>query len=147
MNRRYVLRQLDKIVEPQGGIALVFERGLGRGVFSWQGVAKEVIERYLGKRRRAGSGFYVRPRLWHEDILARSPFRCVTTYRQKTQTRWTVRSIIGYLYSTSYSSRWLFGKRAAAFERDLRRSLLAVQPSGVFRETLLIEALIARRPA
>ncbi|MEH1877871.1 MAG: hypothetical protein V7L04_02535 [Nostoc sp.] len=39
----------------------------------------------------------------------------------------------------------LLGERVAAFEKDLEDTLLAIQPSGQFQESILLEALLAWR--
>lgn len=145
MDRRLVLHQLGKIVEPNGGIVVVTERG-AENVPKWRNAMQGVIERHLGKRRRAGCGFYMRTKGRHEDTLTRSAFARVTIWRYRLRHVWTVRSILGYLYSTSYSSRNMFSSKVRAFERDMRKALLETNPAGKFRETIFMEALIARRP-
>lgn len=58
---------------------------------------------------------------------------------------WTLREVICYLYSTSFASRRLFGARLADFEKELKAALLKVEPSGIFRERVQLQALIARK--
>jgi hypothetical protein len=60
---------------------------------------------------------------------------------------WTVERIIGYLYSTSLPLRRLLGDSQSAFEEALSTTLLAVNPSGHFIESVALEVLIARRLA
>jgi hypothetical protein len=47
---------------------------------------------------------------------------------------WNLEALIGLAYSTSLLPRVVLGDRADAFEADLRARLLAVEPSGNFRE-------------
>ena len=56
-----------------------------------------------------------------------------------------VLSIIGNIYSMSTSPKSAFGDRAALFERDLTESLLRSNPSGVFKEQLETQVVIARK--
>jgi hypothetical protein len=55
-----------------------------------------------------------------------------------------VPSIIGHVYSMSVSPRSAFGDRVAMFERDLTKALQLANPSGVFKERLETEVVIAR---
>jgi ubiquinone/menaquinone biosynthesis C-methylase UbiE len=54
-----------------------------------------------------------------------------------------IASIIGHIYSMSFSPRSKFGDRIADFERDLTAALLAANPSGVFKEKIETEVQIA----
>jgi hypothetical protein len=58
-----------------------------------------------------------------------------------------VSSIIGCIYSTSSSVRALFGDDAERFEEELSRTLLDVNPSGVFSERVETEVVIAPKRA
>lgn len=60
---------------------------------------------------------------------------------------WTIEAILGYLYSTSVSSKAVLGGNAEAFEADLRAALLAHDPVGVYREDIQWGYTIARKPA
>lgn len=145
MDRGLVLRRLDKVIEPDGGVVVVAERGIGKPP-QWRAAMDAVAERYLGKRRRAGCGFYVKPRKRHEEVLAASPFRRIGAYRHRVTHRWSIRELIGYLYSKSSSSRWLLGRNAKAFERDMKRALCPYKAEGALQERVMFEALVARRP-
>ena len=94
-----------------------------------------VMTRYLGPKRRAGRGVYSAPEERYEDLLDGSKFggHLALTLPGSPTTR-TVDEIIGYLYSTSYASRRLFGERVAAFEAELTQELLGVSSTGEFSE-------------
>jgi hypothetical protein len=57
---------------------------------------------------------------------------------------WTVQSVIGHLYSTSYCSRAELGDRMQAFEQEITTALFQAEPSGrlcqetTFRYTLAL---------
>lgn len=56
---------------------------------------------------------------------------------------WTVDSILGNLYSTSYASKRLFGDHLERFEADLKSSLLEIEPTGKFTEVLSVSVITA----
>jgi SAM-dependent methyltransferase len=107
-----------------------------------------VITRYLGAKRRAGRGVYSAPDERYEDLLDGSKFggHHTLTLPGSPTTR-TVDEVIGYLYSTSYASRRLFGERAAAFEAELRQELLGISSTGEFSEAPVRTEIIYSRRA
>ena len=54
--------------------------------------------------------------------------------------------MIGLQFSYSYSAPALLGDNADAFAAELRRKLLAANPTGRWTETVRTEAIIATRP-
>jgi hypothetical protein len=58
---------------------------------------------------------------------------------------WTLDSLVGHLYSTSFCSKHVLGKRQEPFERDLRETLSRLDPAGEFSEEMVWEAFFARR--
>jgi hypothetical protein len=81
----------------------------------------------------------------HEEMLARSPFRCVHRLVYEFTRAWTIEQTIGYLYSTSLPLRQLLGDRRAAFEQVVTDALLAIDPSGQFIEPVALEVLTATK--
>jgi hypothetical protein len=59
---------------------------------------------------------------------------------------WTIDTIIGNLYSTSFCSRQVLGDNAAAFETALQAALLAHDPSGTYREQMRFGYTLGRKP-
>jgi hypothetical protein len=59
--------------------------------------------------------------------------------------RWSIESLAGFVYSTSFLNRTVLQDRADAFERDLRRRLLGCCPDGVFEQDLTFAYELARR--
>jgi hypothetical protein len=53
--------------------------------------------------------------------------------------------VLEHVYSLSATPRSRFGERIDAFERNLREALLAENPSGVYKEQLETEVVIARK--
>ncbi|MFE9171679.1 hypothetical protein ACFYNZ_19550 [Streptomyces kebangsaanensis] len=105
MDRDRVARDLDRIIEPGGAIALA-SRGAPGDLepAPWRQVVDEVRTRYLDPERRAGSGTYSHPKERHQDVLARSPFSQVDTARWAHALTRTVDEVLGRVLSLSYSS-------------------------------------------
>lgn len=155
-DREHVLSLCDQLVDESGGVAVVSggkaTKPLSDDIAkreesrpSWVDVVAEVVQQFLGPRRRAGTGFYSHPDDRHEQVLQRSKFERVKVWRGKVQLVRTVDEVIGLQYSTSYCSPALLGDRKSEFERVLRSRLLELDPSNRFIEDYEIEALCARR--
>ena len=70
----------------------------------------------------------------HDAVLAAAGFTVLDRYETTVVHDFSVDDLIGLVYSTSILPRPLLGDRAAEFEADLRTRLLAIVPSGVFRD-------------
>ncbi|OME74583.1 SAM-dependent methyltransferase [Paenibacillus odorifer] len=111
---------------------------------NWQLKVNEVVKRWLGNERIAGDSIYTHPKERHEDIVARSSFKNVERMILPSYSvTWTVDSILGNLYSTSYASKRLFGDQLERFEADLKSSLLEIEPTGKFTEVLSVSVITA----
>jgi len=148
MNQKKTLAILYKILEPGGGVIIVFERRKNPVLMArsgWQQAAAGVIKKYLGDHRRAGKGYFKIPEKRFEDFIRESPFKTFTVYRQKVRNVWNLNGTIGYFYSTSFSSKAVLGKFAPAFEKEFKAALRKANPSGKFSENVDLEALIIRK--
>ncbi|MCY3957904.1 MAG: class I SAM-dependent methyltransferase [Chloroflexi bacterium] len=141
MDRDQVLNIAHRALVPSGVFAIIESPGKATDTSGsalppvpWDRV-HAVVSRYLGPKRRAGRGFYAAPDESYQDMMDRSLFggHHTLTLPGVPATR-SVEDVIGYLFSTSYASRQLFGDRVAAFEDRLRRELLEASPSGEFFE-------------
>ena len=111
----------------------------------WQQAARDVVRRFV-RHQSPGDG----PPPDREDQnegLRRAGFVDIADDQFKVAHVWTVEAIIGHLYSTSYGSKAQLGDRTAAFEAELTRALLAVAPSGRFRQEMAFGYTLARKPA
>ncbi|MGA7872251.1 MAG: hypothetical protein WCA22_15300 [Candidatus Binatus sp.] len=97
----------------------------------WRAAINVVLKRYLGERDRFWEDPAPEERL--EAYIARSRFRYLAAYQESFDVEWTIDSMIGNLYSTSFCSRRVLGDHVDAFERDLRAAILAVEPSGILK--------------
>lgn len=134
MNQEQVLKDLDKLINEDGGIATFSDRVLWNGDEEWQRALKTITQKYLRKERRAGKGkLKASDELW-ENILARSAFRFIKTHDVPIIRNWDVESIIGYVFSTSFAAPHLFGDRVNTFKKDIEKTLLSINSKGVFQE-------------
>ncbi|MGM9968554.1 MAG: class I SAM-dependent methyltransferase, partial [Rummeliibacillus sp.] len=86
--------------------------------------------------RRAGNTTYSHPTISHQEVIEKSPFD-LEVYQMPTYEQiWTVDSIIGNLYSTSYGSKLFLGEHVQLFEDHLREELLSLNDTGVFKEKI-----------
>lgn len=137
MNQEQVLKNLDKLIDEDGGVATFSDRVLWNGDEEWQRALKAVIQKYLRKEKRAGKGkFKASDELW-ENILARSVFMFIKTYDVPIVRSWDVESIIGYVLSTAFAAPHLFGEQLGRFKEETKNILLSINQKGVFQENAI----------
>jgi len=146
MEQDKVLAKVYEILEPNGGLVIVSgsssvwkntEKEL------WKVKCKEIIQKYLGPKRRAGNTFYSEPKEKFENIISRSKFGTFDKWTHPYERKKTIEDIIGLLYTTSFASRSFFGDKIDDFERELKEALLVISPTGEFIERNQCEALLA----
>ncbi|MFD5623466.1 class I SAM-dependent methyltransferase [Streptomyces yangpuensis] len=148
MDRVRVLADLDEVLAPRGGVAVVEAlHRPGDPRPAWLTVVEEVRERFLGPGQTGQTGRSDRGD-WDDlcDVLAKSPLSRVETHRWDQPVRHTVDGVIGLQLSFSSSGPDQLGDRMAAFETELRRALLDHDPRGTYARTLRIGAAVATRP-
>ncbi|MEN6611573.1 MAG: class I SAM-dependent methyltransferase [Methanoregulaceae archaeon] len=147
MDRSSVLRTLDTLIEPGGGIACIsrndsFYSHLENG---WGGAVKEVLREMLGESwdysGRLERGRHDR----QESFFAESPFLVLETFEFPVREELMVDDIIGQQLSTSYIDPVLLGERNAEFRELLTRRLFDLEPSGKFMDECTVNLLIAKR--
>ena len=111
----------------------------------WEENAETIIQKWLGKTRRAGSMTYQIPNERHEAIFARSPFTRIEHYKHEYEFCWTMDSIVGFYLSTSYCSEYVLADKKEPFKEDLRQALFEINSQGQFNEIRIVEAIIALR--
>lgn len=144
MDRKAVIDVLYNSVCDHGGIAIIDPYNQNPKQEAWQLKTNEVVKRWLGDDRRAGNSTYSHPIEKHEDIIAQSSFVRMETHKLPSYLHtWTVDSIVGNLYSTSFASKRFFGDESVRFEDELRQALFEVNPEGVFQEELSLSVILA----
>ncbi|MDZ8056298.1 MAG: class I SAM-dependent methyltransferase [Aulosira sp. ZfuVER01] len=140
MERELVLERLYELLADDGAIALL---NTGddpwKSFLPWKQAAIGVVKKWLGEERRTGQrGQAVRKPVDppHEFVIANSKFARQEVYEVPFEKSWTVSSYLGYLYTTAFSLKIFYGDKAEEFEADIKEALLAVEPSGEFKEEL-----------
>lgn len=149
MNHDDLLSFLDSIIERDGGIAIAGSQSIWLPTEPWEEVEKQVVQKYLGEERRAGTGKFKEAAIGggkFDDILRRSPFSAFEERQHSVPRRQTLDEVIGRLYSTSFANPAVLGDAREAFEHDLREALLGVNPNGIFEKTDNYYLFLARRP-
>ncbi|MCM3671334.1 hypothetical protein M3181_20450 [Mesobacillus maritimus] len=103
----------------------------------------ELVKQWYGLERRAGKTTYSEPALPYQDIISASKFELEIHELPPYEHVWTVDSIIGNLYSTSYAAKRFLGGKAPLFEKQLKEELLKIDDSGVFKEQITISIKLA----
>lgn len=151
MDRDHVLRFLDAVVEPVGGVALVSG---STSIWSrtsavegpWLEVTREVITQFLGPRRRAGKGAYSHPERTHEQVLLESPFSDIEQRRFTLTRQLSIDEVIGQQLSTSYASPAQLGNQLPEFRAELTRRLRDIASRDGFETVEHTDVIIACRP-
>jgi SAM-dependent methyltransferase len=140
-DRQRVAEAVYDLLEPGGAIVLIAHEGAGRPKPAGPGhppipddEIKQLIDRYLGPRRRSGQGFVPPPTDRFEDALARSRFgrpRSIFAPGRPDIVRDIDGVVAGY-YSTSWAAPHLFGDKRSQFEAELRALLRARSPEDLF---------------
>ncbi|MFD7054834.1 hypothetical protein ACFWBS_42135 [Streptomyces mirabilis] len=114
---------------------------------AWTDALRSLIQEYTGSNRRAGKDrTYAAHNRPYREILAESVFSDVEEHTIPVERPWTPQTVIGYLYSTSFASRPLFGDRLEEFEERALALLTEHADVGVLIEHASFDVLLARRP-
>ncbi|ETT45377.1 MULTISPECIES: class I SAM-dependent methyltransferase [Paenibacillus] len=144
MDRESILEILYHSLDDNGGIAVIDTFNEQQEPLPWQQKVDEVVKRWLGDERIAGNSTYRHPQERHEDVVKRSSFTDVERQVLSSYSiTWTVDSILGNLYSTSYASKRLFRDNLERFEDDMKSALLEIEPTGIFTEELSVSIITA----
>jgi ubiquinone/menaquinone biosynthesis C-methylase UbiE len=150
LDRRRVADLALQWLRSGGYLALLWSETPLNPASDWQRVFVETVVDWI---QRVGADGRVPPdlaahieELPHITVLRDAGFAIVGRYEFEEIHDWTADALIGLLYSTTLLPRVVLGDRIDAFEADLRERLLAVEPSGVFREHASFAYDLAYRP-
>jgi len=124
MDQYPLLQKLHHILKPGGGVALIGDGSFWTGNEPWQKKVKEIIQSFLGQKRRAGNSTYSAPDEPYIVTLKNNGYDDPHYEAIPIVREWDIQSIIGYLYSTSFSARHLFGDRLQEFEEVMKDQLI-----------------------
>ena len=145
MNQKQVLKDLDGLIDEDGGVAIFGDGSFWTGPKDWQQAVRKVVQKYLGEERRAGTGMFKQLDEPWENITSRSSFKLVKKQEVPTVRNWDIKSIIGCLFSTSFAAPNLFGEQVHAFQKDIKKTILSINPRGIFQENALWSIILASR--
>jgi SAM-dependent methyltransferase len=121
-----------------GCIAILGSYGMLSRREPWHNIVVNMVEKWtkrsLGGADPSNPSPFGSPKHC-EHVLGDAGFADVASYRFLEAHTWTIDSIVGFLYSTSVSSRKVLGANVVDFEWELRSALLAFDPGGSYRET------------
>lgn len=139
-DRSEVLRRLETVIEPGGGVVVVHEDTRTRSETKI-GQVVEALKRDWCPDGIPGAA----SRGNHEEHLSASAFSDIERVLYPVTRRWSVDDAVGHMFSTSYFNPERLGSRTERFEIDARSRLLELEPSGLFEEQLAFSALYATR--
>lgn len=142
-DRARVAEAVYDLLAPGGALALIEHQVQGRPVPAGppyppipHAAIEQVIDRYLCPVRRAGQGLRVLSPEPHEAVLSRTRFgppQRLFAPGRVDLVRDTDQVVAGY-FSMSFATPRLFGDQRAAFEAEVRATLLAHSANGLFWE-------------
>ena len=117
---------------------------------AWQRISVDVVRRWTKRPSKDAAGSDPRgsaegPDL-HERVMREAGFIDVASHVFVEPQEWTIDSILGFLYSTSVSSKAVLGGSAQQFEAELTAAMLAHDPAGTYQENIQWGYTLARKP-
>lgn len=125
MNQYHFLKRLHGNLEDGGVVSIIGDGSFWTGKEAWQKKVKEVIQGFLGTERKAGKEKkYNAPIEPYTITLEKNGYVDVDYKSIPIIRHWTVETIIGYLYSTSFSAWNLYNGQNKIFENTLKEELI-----------------------
>ena len=149
LDRRAVARRMFSWLEPGGGVALLWGGTPGRGSRPWQRALSALYAEWMDKLgvtdRVPANWERLMDRYPHEQVLAEAGFEYEGKIKFSVELAWTLESLAGFSYSTSFLNREALGGRLAEFEVDLADRLSSCTQDGTFREQASFAYQLARK--
>ena len=151
LDQQLVAKQTLQWLQAGCCLASLGSYGVMEGKEPWQRIVAGIARHWTSRASPSGGGS-VQPQPGsgpehYELVLRETGFEDVASYQFVEGHDWTIETIIGNLYSTSFCSKNVLGDNSEAFEAELKAALLAHDPSGHYRETMRFGYTIGRKPA
>ena len=150
LDREAVAARMASWLRPGGGVALVWADSPWRGEEAWQRAMAGLLREWISKpgmRGRVPAGWQEAVDRKPDDrVLEGAGLDLVGKFDFPVERIWTLESLAGFVYSTSFLNRLALGDRAAAYEQDLGAALRAVDSSGRYEEAATCSYVLARKP-
>lgn len=125
MNQYPFLQRLHDNMVDGGVVSIIGDGSFWTGKEPWQKRVKEVIQEFLGKDRKAGKEKkYNAPVEPYIVTLEKNGYKDIDYKAIPIIRHWDIDSIIGYLYSTSFSAWDLYNGQNDLFEKKLEEELI-----------------------
>ena len=143
MDREKVLDTLYEMISYGGGVAIIDNYSPNKDLLPWQTKLNEVVKQWYGNERRAGNTTYTPPTVSYQENILNSKFDLEMHELPTYEHEWSLDSIIGNLYSTSYGSKRFLGENVNLFEKHLKEELLEHDNNGIFKEQINLSIKLA----
>jgi SAM-dependent methyltransferase len=149
LDREAVAVRVRSWLAPGRCLALLWGGSPWLGDGAWQAEMAAVLDEWMHRVRAADRI----PRDW-EDVLARDPtpqvleragYSYIGEFVFPTDEVWTLETLTGFVYSTSFLNHQALGTKVEEFETDLAARLRACEPTGMFRRAGSFAYELARR--
>jgi len=125
----------NSLLAPGGGVAVLGMRSIWGGGSDWEQTVVQVVRRWMGQDRRAGTGTFdtsIQGNIRFEDALSDAGFDVFDSGAIEAKYTVDLKFILGHLYTTSYCNRDLLGDRVEEFEEDMAQELQHLSVSGTY---------------
>lgn len=151
LDQQLVAKQALEWLQPGCCLVSLGSYGIMDGKEPWQRIVADIVRHWTSRVSPSGN-VSAQPQPGsgpdhYERVLRATGFEDVASYPFVEGHDWTIETIIGYLYSTSFCSKKVLGDNSEAFEAALKAALLAHDPSGKYRENKGFGYTIGRKPA
>jgi len=138
VRQHQVLEKIHDMIQPGGGLALLFPGVPWSGNESWKQVLRQTVQDWTGHLL---GGQFVRS----QEAVRSSRFGDYLERDFYEDHTWSLGELVGYMRSTSFASSSALDDRTEAFYNDLSKRLLRDRPDGVFSDILETTVVIAVR--
>jgi trans-aconitate methyltransferase len=150
LDQQRVAQHTMQWLQPGGCVALLGGYGLTSGQEPWQRLVADIVRHWTSHHAARGNVATQPPPGsgpdHNERVLRATGFVEVASYPFVVPHDWTIDTIIGNLYSTSFCSQRVLGNHAAAFEAELQAALRAHDPGRTYHEHMRFGYTIGRKP-
>lgn len=137
-------------LKPGGHIAVMGCYGFWTGNELWQENIKEIVSKWTSHRyssnEKSEKESTGRKPEHFRLILQNKGFDECNIYSFVFPHNWTIESIIGNLYSTSFCSKKVLGDNTAEFESELKAALNKIDKRGLFFENIRCGYTLGKKP-
>ncbi len=149
LDRRRVASLAARWLRPGGHLALLWSSTPLHGPGPWRQAMAQVVVDWIARQdahdRIPANLERHMAELTNEQVLGDAGFELLGRTEVEHPYEWTPERLVGFVYSTSLLG--MVADDREAFEADVRHRLLAVDPSGTYREMTRFACDLARTPS